>query len=437
MPSNPILLPLAILTLLGPAAANTTSAPDGFIPLFDGHSLEGWWGSDTQDPTHWQALSSEELTTKRNASLTNINTHWSIQNGELLNDGKGLNLTTNKHFTDFELRLEYRITPGTESGIFLKGCPLIQIWDHTDKSKFQNGANNGSGGLRHNDPNSIGKIPLTHADNPVGQWNAMRIIQCGSRTWVWLNDTLVVDGAIFENTFNQNNPIPPSGPIQLQAHGGETRWRNIHLREINATEANQRLREINPDSFTPLFNGVDLNGWQGAVDAYEIIDDSIACKPGKGGTLFTSREYHNFTARLEFKLPPGGNNGLAIRYPGQGDPAYSGMCEIQILDDTAEKYHNLDPRQYNGSIYGMIPSHTGYLRPTGQWNHMEVTVMNTTIHVELNGTIITSGNLSTINDFLNDKNHPGKDRTHGAFGLAGHNDPVMFRNISIKELHTH
>ena len=78
--------------------------------------------------------------------------------------------------------------------------------------------------------------------------------------------------------------------------------------------------------------------------------------------------------RIEFRLPPGGNNGLAIRYPGEGDTAYVGMCELQILDDTTTKYGKLDPRQHHGSAYGMVPSKSGYLRPVGQWNFQEVTV---------------------------------------------------------------
>ena len=80
------------------------------------------------------------------------------------------------------------------------------------------------------------------------------------------------------------------------------------------------------------------------------------CKPEKGGTIYYNKELTDFAARLEFRLPPGGNNGLAIRYPGKGDTAYVGMCELQILDDTTRKYGKLDPRQSHGSAYGMVPA---------------------------------------------------------------------------------
>ena len=68
-------------------------------------------------------------------------------------------------------------------------------------------------------------------------------------------------------------------------------------------------------------------------------------------------------------------------------------------------------------------------RPVGEWNFEEVTVKGSTIKVELNGTRILDADLSKVTEFMDDKPHPGKDRTSGHFGFAGHNDPVAFRNI--------
>src|SRR5207248_699644 len=119
---------------------------------------------------------------------------------------------------------------------------------------------------------------------------------------------------------------------------------------------------------------------------------------------------------------------------GKGQPSTVAMCEVQILDDTAPKYAKLDPRQYNGSVYGMIPANQGYLRPVGEWNFMEVTVKGPTIQVELNGTRIVDGDVSKVTEFMHNNPHPGKDRTSGHFGFAGHSDPVEFRNIQIKKL---
>ena len=150
--------------------------------------------------------------------------------------------------------------------------------------------------------------------------------------------------------------------------------------------------------------------------------------------LLTDKQYANFIVRLEFRLPPGGNNGLLIRSPGEGSGAYDAMAELQVLDSEHPKYKSLDDRQYHGSAYGMVPAHRGYLRDAGEWNFQQVTVDGSTIKVELNGNVILDTDLANVTEFMDDRPHPGKDRTKGYFGFAGHNDPVEFRNIAIKEL---
>ena len=188
--------------------------------------------------------------------------------------------------------------------------------------------------------------------------------------------------------------------------------------------------------FKPLFNGHNFTGWAEPLDCCEIKDGCIVWRRDKGGTIYTQEEFTNFIVRLEFKLPPGGNNGLAIRYPGEGDTAYVGMCECQVLDDNYEKVtgQKIDPRQAHGSAYGMVAAKRGFQRPIGEWNHEEVTVIGSTIKVNLNGTVILDADLSKVKEFAGGKSHPGKDRTSGHFGFAGHDDPVIFRNIFIKRL---
>ena len=99
------------------------------------------------------------------------------------------------------------------------------------------------------------------------------------------------------------------------------------------------------------------------------------------------------------------------------------MCELQVLDDTAPKYAKLDPRQYHGSAYGIVPGERGYLRPVGEWNFQEVTVKGSKIKVELNGTVILDADVSQAKDYMAHSAHPGLTRPTGYFGLAGHNDP--------------
>jgi hypothetical protein len=312
----------------------------------------------------------------------------------------------------------------------------VQIWDSTEVAKFPIGADKGSGGLWNNSSGAAGKDPLVKADKPFGEWNHFRIIMVGSRVWVWLNGKPTVIGETMENYYDRKLPIPRRGPIQLQTHGGEIRWRNILIREIGSDEANKRLRIMDAKGFTPIFNAKDFSGWDGPLDCCQVTNGAMVWQPNKGGTIFTKQEFTNFVAHLEFKLPPGGNNGLAIRYPGSGDTAYVGMCESQVLDDNYEQAtgQKIDPRQTHGSAYGMVAAQRGYQHPIGEWNYQEVTVNGSKIKVELNGTVILDADLSKVTEFLDGKAHPGKDRTSGHFGFAGHNDPVMFRNIAIKSL---
>jgi hypothetical protein len=427
------------IQLIGSSVAVSQEKPEppaGFTALFNGQDLAGWVAMKTYNPREFAALSEQERTSKIAEAKKSIGEFWRVENGEIVNDGKGPYLTTEKSYRDFELLIEYKAVAGADSGIYLKATPQVQIWDSTDEAKHHLGANLGSGGLWNNRKGAAGKDPLEFADRPFGEWNRFRIRQIGSRTDVWLNDKHIVKNGVMENYWDKFRKMPliANGPIQLQAHGGEIRWRNIFVREIPADESNKILASHDRKDFKSIFNGKNFAGWQGPIENYEILGNAIRCKPGKGGTIFTSEKYDDFVARLEFRLPPSGNNGLAIRYPGTGDASVTGMCELQVLDNTAKKYAGLDPRQFHGSAYGMVAAERQFLRPIGEWNYEEVTVKGSKIKVELNGTVILDCDLSDVSEFMNGKKHPGKDLTSGHFGFAGHNDPVEFRNVKIKRL---
>lgn len=224
-----------LLGLLSPistfAADSPAQPPEGFTALFNGKDLTGWHGGKTEDPLKRLALPPEERAAADKKTLDDIHQHWTIENGELVNDGKGLYLTTDKSYGNFELRLEYKTVAKADSGIYLRGIPQVQIWDYTKEGgKWDRQADKGSGGLYNN--TGKGKIPLVFADRPFGEWNSFRITMVGDLVTVYLNDKLVVDQAPLINFFDKTKPLLSEGPIQLQTHGGEIRWRNIWLREL-------------------------------------------------------------------------------------------------------------------------------------------------------------------------------------------------------------
>lgn len=401
--------------------------PAGFQNLFNGSDFTGWHGRPHLDPREFTKKTDAE----RAAWNEDLAKHWKVVDGILVNDGEGVYATTNLDYDDFELYLQYKTLPRGDSGVYLRGNPQVQIWDPTFEGNKKIGADKGSGGLWNNNADMPGKDPSALADNPFGDWNQLRIQLVGERCSVWLNGQHVVDHARMRNYFVEQGPLFRSGPIQLQTHGQEISWKALFIRPINSEEANQILKSKTVGAYESIFNGKDFDGWQGATDNYQVVDGAIQCLPGKGGTIFTKKKYADFSVRLEFQLPPAGNNGLAIRYPGEGDPAYSGMCELQVLDSEADVYKSLDTRQYHGSAYGMSAAHRGFLRPTGEWNYQVVTVHGSKIQVELNGTKILDTDLATVKEVMKDSPHPGKDFTEGYFGFAGHGDPVRFRDVNL------
>lgn len=217
--------------------------PEGFRALFNGRDLSGWHGLQPHAIAKMDPAKKEAAIRKMSDEFPQ---HWRVENGELVNAGTGPYATTDREFGDFELTVEYKTVPGADSGIYLRGIPQVQIWDINqadDPKRPDRRPRLGSGGLFNNTPKTPGRDPLVVADRPFGEWNKFRIRQIGATTWVWLNDKLVVDGAAMENYPDKEKPFPSKGPIMLQTHGGEIRWRNIFIREIDADEAGKALSE--------------------------------------------------------------------------------------------------------------------------------------------------------------------------------------------------
>ena len=191
------------------------------------------------------------------------------------------------------------------------------------------------------------------------------------------------------------------------------------------------------EGFQPLFNGSDLSGWEGAgKDAAEcwLVDGGdLVCTGKPGPWLRTTEQFGDFELRLEYKLKEGGNSGVYIRVPKNGQHHSEGAgpegagIEVQLLDDNAERYKELKAYQYTGSLYAIVAAEPRVAKPPGEWNTMTIRCEGMKYEVHHNGQQVIKSDEAAAPELA-------KRLTKGYLGLQNHNEEVRFRNIRIKTL---
>lgn len=309
-----LVLGCVLLGAVSVTPAQEPKPPAGFRAIFNGKDLTGWYGWNPHDGTKLQGEKKEANLKKQRADFPK---HWRVENGELVNDGTGPYATTEAEFGDIEFHIEYKTVPKADSGIYLRGTPQVQIWDWNQQFNPKNPTRRphlGSGGLFNNTPGTPGRDPAVLADRPFGEWNQFRIRQIGSRTWVWLNGKLVVDDAVMENYWDRKQPLPAKGPIMLQTHGGEIRWRNLFVREIGPEEAKEILKKADAESRQSLSNSLTLHAsFDQGMDA-DFSRGDRTCYVQQGPTLVPAKPGE------QVKLAPdAGKFGGALHFPKKGN----------------------------------------------------------------------------------------------------------------------
>jgi len=198
------------------------------------------------------------------------------------------------------------------------------------------------------------------------------------------------------------------------------------------------------EGFAPIFDGKTLTGWvgfNGSTSSYYVKDGQLICKDDGKEHIFTEKKYANFVFRFQIKLDTGSNNGIGIRDQIHKAPHLFGN-EIQVLDDNYYphykhgRYVELKDYQHHGSLYGVVPAKTGFLKPAGQWNDEEILCDKRHLRVTLNGTVILDVDLDKVQP-IDHQEHPGLKYEKGRIGLHAHGNfgaEVFFRNLRVKEL---
>ena len=227
-----ILSPILFLgQLIGKEPTQETAKKEP-TSLFNGKDFSGWTAENPHSSAKFKN-NPEKLAEHLKKEAEIFPKHWQINDGVIFNDCHGPYLKTTKDYGDIELELKFRLHKKSDSGIYLRGNPQIQIWDTRKEAGYhKHGADKGSGGLWNNKRTGDGRHPLVHADKPIGEWNHIKIRQIGAVTTVWLNGQLVVDKAVMENFWERRKPLPAKGPIYLQTHGAPIEWRDITILEL-------------------------------------------------------------------------------------------------------------------------------------------------------------------------------------------------------------
>lgn len=184
------------------------------------------------------------------------------------------------------------------------------------------------------------------------------------------------------------------------------------------------------DGFVDMFNGQDFTGWQ-TKGNWQYDEDgcvTLVPRPGEHGWkrfddyLTTDRKYKDFIIDLEFKFNEKGNSGVFTRIGDLKNHVDSGF-EVQILDTHKKK--RVGHHDYGGVIRTIGPS-KNMVKPAGEWNHYNISVIKNQLTVVLNNEKIVDIDISKT---------PIKDRPlKGYISFQDEGKRICYRNVKIKEI---
>lgn len=394
---------------------------EGWQLLFDGKTLDGW-----------RDYNGEALTGP-----------WTVENGTIMAEGKGEDasgyIVTDKEFKNFDLRWEWKISRGGNSGMLYHVVenPKFSV-PYTTGPEYQLIDDDNYAEVNDYELEPWQRCGVDYAMyvpdfdsrklNPAGEWNSSRIVFDNGHVTYYLNGQVTVEfdawSADWQNRKNSGKwaehpeyGLSRTGHLCLQDHGFPAWFRNIKIKELPD-------KPVEKD----LFNGKDLTGWDlyGTDPWYVDQDGSLVCESGPDneyGYLATTDYYDDFDLSLEFKQEANGNSGVFIRSFVQMPGQIVNGWQVEVAPkghDTAGVYESYG----RGWLY-QIPDDKEDILKEGEWNAMRIRLEGDHLQSWLNGEPMT--------DIHDAKIGAG----HGRIALQIHDGggiKVRWRNIHIKTL---
>ena len=317
-------------------------------------------------------------------------------------------LRSDNRLRDFELHVEWKALKATDydAGIYIRSSNTGKPFPD---SGYQVNLLDGKEG---NIPNVAG-AESKGLVKPSGEWNVF---------------DLRVEGETASLKINGQSAWKASGLKDLDG------WLGFQVEVPNGGQFLLKNIEVTEIGYQPLFNGRDLTGWEGVggavEDCWSVIDGVLTCSGKKGPWLRSVVEYGNFNLRLDYLVSKGGNSGVYVRVPADGnhhrdnDTQPIAGFEVQILDDTAPEHANLKDFQYSASIYDFSGANPRNSRPLGEWNSLELNCLGQQITTWHNGVRVTN---------ITEKEFPSLAlrSVKGFLGLQNHSTVVGLRNIRL------
>lgn len=355
---------------------------DGWISLFDGHTLYGWQSNNSE-------------------------VNWSVQDGAITADAGPIGLlNTTSPFADYELTCEFRMSEGGNSGIFLRTVPepkdvKTDCYELNIADAHPQGFTTGA---------IVGHQATAEPITGSGDWKTFHVRAEGNHITIQLDGVQVLD-------YTDESSARASGLIGLQKNAGKIEFRNILLR---------------PLAMQPLFNSTDLSGWRvvpGSKSEFTVEEGVVRVKGGQG-FLETEQAFGDFLFQCD-AITHGTelNSGFFFRAAPGTEQAPSNGYEVQIHNGFEGDDRTKPSNAGTGAIFRRTQARR-VVSSDNEWCTITLAASGNHFAVWVNGYQVTDW---TDDRPADDNPRRGRRDAAGHISLQGHDETtdLSFRGMRV------